>query len=444
MSHSSMNRLPLRTAVMAAVIIATGACSDQSITSSVRPEPLPPTVNANQAGMLRGTVREDGTVVLESLDPTIQVGDSNASGAIYGNQNVTAKVTTSAFVLTNSGGVKTWSFKLAVHNLLPYSVGTIDGATSTPYDTVGMFVFFPSAPTVVSPTACGCTVSVLNTQGAGNFTAPNQQYYWYHDRLAAKGLAGDSTVNIPTWKFSAPSTVNSFRFFVILSSPWPRGLQSQDTAWSVAYNPSADSLPDVNASPRWKRIGLNYGGTYSSSAASGLTMNVSHSHSGGGGDDMFFFRSDNLNRSENAYIEARLSLPTSSGSKPVMILALIDSVKFVGLGIGNGKIGFATFDASTFTWEWSAGATLSMSTTGSHTYRVGKFNSTVATVYVDGAEKFSAANSLLPDNFMPTYSPFIGAQAGHASTFFGPTAQDADAKVVVSYVNYAFHATPKP
>ena len=276
MSRSSSNRLTLRSATLAALVLVAGACSDQSITSSsVQPAPQPPTVNANQAGMLRGTVREDGTVVLESLDPTIQVGDSTTSGAIYGNQNVTAKVTTSAFLLTNSGGTKTWTLKLAVHNLLPYPVGAVDGATATPYDTVGMYVFFPSAPTVVSPASCGCTVQVLNTQGSGNFTAPNQPYYWYHDLLAAKGSAGDSTVNIPTWKFQAPSTVNSFRFFVILSSPWPRGRQTQDTAWSVTYNPAADSLPDQNASPRWKRIGLNYGGSYSASAQNGLTMNVS-------------------------------------------------------------------------------------------------------------------------------------------------------------------------
>jgi|SRR5450432_1047658 len=436
MSLSSLNRLSLRTALMTALVIAAGACSDQSITSSAKPV-TPPTPAANQAGTLRGTVREDGTVVLESLDPTIQVGDSNMSGAIYGNQNVTAKVTVSGFSVNTVGAVKTWKFTLAVHNLLNYPIGSIDGG-STPYDTVGMFVFFPSAPSVVSPANCGCTVNILNTQGTANFSGIGQQYYWYHDRLSAKGLAGDSTKNNPVWTFSAPSTVNSFRFTVLLSTPWPRGLQAQDTSWAVAYNPSSDSLPDANASPRWKRIGLNYGGT-ESSAANGLTMNVGHSNS----DDMFFLRSDNLNRTENAYIESRLSL-TSSGSNPVMILALADSIKFVGLGIGNGKIGMATFNQNTFRWEWSAGATLSMSTTGFHTYRVGKFGATSVTVYVDGVEKFSVLNSLLPNNFMPTYSLFVGAQAAHLSTFFGPTAQDANATAVVSYVNYALHATPKP
>lgn len=441
MPRSFLDRSASRKALMTTLIIAASACSEPSITSSAKPAPEPPSVNANQVGMLRGTVREDGTILLENVDPSIQVGDTNTSGAIYGNQNVTAKVTTSGFNLTDDGTNKTWTFKLAVHNLLPFPVGSIDGATATPYDTVGMFVFFPSAPTVVSPSACGCTVSVFNTQGTGNFTAPNQPYYWYHDLLAASGSPGDSTTNIPTWTFKAPSRVNSFRFFVILSSPWPRGLQSQDTTWSISYNPSADSLPDVNASPRWKRIGLNFGGTYTS-AASALTMNVSHH--GNNSDDIFFFRSDNLSRSENAYIESRLTIASAGGSKPVMILALADSVKFVGLGIGNGKIGFATFNLSTLTWEWSAGATLPMSTSVTHTYRVGKFNSTIATVYVDGVELFSAANSLLTTNFMPSFTAAVGAQAAHLSVFFGPTAQDANAKVVVNYVNYAIHATPKP
>jgi hypothetical protein len=440
MSLSTFNRHSLRAATMMTLVIAAAACSDQSITSSVKPV-APPTPTPNYtAGMLRGTVREDGTVVLESLDPSIQAGDSNVSGAIYGNQNVTAKVTTSNFLLTNSGGTKTWTFKLAVHNLLNYPVGSIDGS-ATPYDTVGVFVFFPTAPSVVSPANSGAKVTLLNTQGTASFSGINQPYYWYHDRLAAKGLAGDSTKNIPTWTFTAPSTVNSFRFTVLLSAPWPRGMQAQDTSWAVAYNPTADSLPDVNASPRWKRIGVGYGGTYSTSSQ-GLTMSVDHS-SHGTDDDMFFFRSDNLNRTENAYVQANVKL-SSGGSNPVFILALADSVKFVGLGIGNGKIGMATFNQNTFQWEWLAGGTIVQNTSNAHTYRVGKFGATSATVYVDGVEKFTTLNNVLPNNFMPTYSAFVGAQAARLSVFFGPTAQDADADAVVTSVNYAFHATPKP
>ena len=441
MSLSSLNRTSLRTALVTALVVAAGACSDQPITSSATPV-MPVAPVANTAGMLRGTVREDGTIVLESLDPAIVVGDSNTSGAIYGNQNVTAKVTTSNFSLVSAGGVKTWKFTLAVHNLLNYPVGAIDGATSTPFDTVGVYVFFPTSPSVVSPTNCGCSVTVQNTQGTASFSGINQKYYWYHDRLSAKGLAGDSTKSNPTWTFTAPSAVNSFRFTVLLSAPWPRGLQAQDTSWAVAYNPAADSLPDVNASPRWKRIGVGYGGSETASASTGLTM-VVNNNSRGSDDDMFFFRSDNLNRSENAYIETRLKL-TAGGSNPVMILALVDSVKFVGLGIGNGKIGMATFNFNSFQWEWLAGGTISVTTSAVHTYRLGKFGATTSTVYVDGVEKFSTANSLLPDNFLPQYAQFVGVQAAHLSTFFGPTAQDASASAVVSYVNYAFHATPKP
>lgn len=447
MSFSSSNRRSLRTAFVTALVMVAGACSDQQITSSAAPvAPVTPVANTT-AGMLRGTVREDGTIVLESLDPSIQVGDSNMSGAIYGNQNVTAKVTASQFLLTNAGGTKTWTFKLAVHNLLNYPVGSIDGATSTPFDTVGVYVFFPTSPSVVSPANSGATVNVLNTQGTASFSGINQKYYWYHDRLSAKGLAGDSTKNNPTWTFTAPSTVNSFRFTVLLSAPWPRGMQTQDTSWTVAYNPSSDSLPDVGASPRWKRIGVTYGGTESVSTTAGLTsltMTVNNSNHGSD-DDMFFYRSDNLNRSENAYIESRLKL-TAGGSNPVMILALVDSVKFIGLGIGNGKIGMATFNFNALKWEWTSGVTVPVTTTQLHTYRVGKFGATSSTVYVDGVQQqlLTTANNLTPDNFLPQYAQYVGAQGAHLSTFFGPTAQDASASAVVSYVNYAFHATPKP
>ncbi|MDQ2766555.1 MAG: hypothetical protein M3Y30_05305 [Gemmatimonadota bacterium] len=440
MSLPGLPRRSMNTILMSGFVIALGACSEQPLTTSAPPE-VPP-VSAGVSGMVRGTVRADGTLVLESLDPSIQVGDNNTSAAIYGNQNVTAKVTASAFSLVDNGTTKTWTFKLAVHNLLNYPIGSIDGAV-VPWDTTGMYAFFSTAPSVVSPSGCGCAVTILGTQGKASFTSPNQSYYWYQNRLAAKGQAGDSTTNNPTWTFTAPSRVTSFRFALLLSTPWPRGLQAQDTTWSTLYNPASDSFPDVNAKPRWKTIGVNFGGTYSLSAGT-LLMDVNHlvilffNLS----NDMFFYRADNLNRSENAYAEARLALTASGGGKPVAILALADSVKFVGLGIGNGKIGFATFDQNALTWEWAAGATLAMSTTGTHTYRVGKFGATGATVYVDGVEKFS--QTMLPDNFLPSFSSSLTPQATHLSVMFGITGQDANANATVSYVTYAFHATPKP
>ncbi|MEP7088388.1 MAG: hypothetical protein ABI884_13885 [Gemmatimonadota bacterium] len=426
--------------ITTALALAAGACGDRPLTSSV--PPAAPPASPSQYGTLRGTVREDGTVLLESLDPSIQAGDSAVSGAIYGNQNVTAKVTVSAFNLANNGTTKTWTFKLAIHNLLNYPIGSIDGA-ATPWDTTGVFVFFSTAPSVVAPTGCGCAVTVQNTQGQANFTSPNLAYYWYQNRLAAKGQPGDSTTNNPVLTFSAPSRVTSFRFAILLSTPWPRGMQAQDTTWSVFYNPVSDTFPDVNASPRWKTIGVNYGGTYSLSGGS-LLMDVNHQaiFFFNLSNDMFFYRSDNLSRGENAYAEMKVALTQSAGANPVVVLGLADSVKFVGMGIGNGKIGFATFDPPSLTWQWLAGGTTPMSTTGVHTYRVGKFGEGMATVYVDGVEKFSQTN--LPDNFMPQYSSTVGAQAAHLSVMWGITAQDANANATVSYVTYAFHATPKP
>ena len=209
--------------VMMGFAIALGACSDDSLTTRV-PASAPP-VSGNQYGMVRGTVREDGTLVLESLDPSIQAGESNASAAIYGSQNVTAKVTSSAFSVVDNGTTKTWKFKLAVHNLLNFPIGSIDGA-AVPWDTTGMYAFFSTAPSVISPSGCGCAVTVAATQGQASFTSTNQPYYWYQNRLAAKGQPGDSTTDNPGWTFTAPSRVTSFRFALLLSTPWPRGMQN--------------------------------------------------------------------------------------------------------------------------------------------------------------------------------------------------------------------------
>ena len=452
MSLSSLNRHSLRTALMTALVITAGACSDQSITASDKPAQQP-TANPSQAGMLRGTVREDGSIYFESLDPSIQVGDNGVSGAIYGNQNVTARVSISAYHMDSNSTTKTWTLKLAVHNLLNFPVGSVDGSAA-PFDTVGMFIFFPSVPRILTPVPCtGCgTISILNTQGSSNFTAPNQPYYWYHDRLAAKGQVGDSTSHNPTWKFSGSRNIKSFSFFVILSAPWPRGVAGGDTTWSVFYNPPVDSLPDVNAKPLWKSVGLSNTATPTLSSGT-LKLDANHSTSSNNpiciffhictADDKFYFRSDNLNRTENAYIESKFSLPTSAGGDPVMIIGLADSVKFVGIGIGNGKVGFATFNTSSEKWLWY-GATVSVTTTSVHTYRVGKFGANNATLYVDNAERISVADAQIPNNFMSTYAADVGPQAAKLTTFFGITAQDADANATISYVTYAFHATPKP
>jgi hypothetical protein len=85
-----------------------------------------------------------------------------------------------------------------------------------------------------------------------------------------------------------------------------------------------------------------------------------------------------------------------------------------------------------------------MTTSSAHTYRIGKFGATNATFYVDGAERLSADNGVLPNNFMPGFSSSVTAQATHLSVMFGITAQDATSSATFNYATYAFHATPKP
>ena len=83
-----------------------------------------------------------------------------------------------------------------------------------------------------------------------------------------------------------------------------------------------------------------------------------------------------------------------------------------------------------------------MNTTVPHTYRVGKFGATVATVYVDGVRDVFADESAeqLPSEFF-----VVAHAAGDAlERDVRDHGQDVNANATVSYVTYAFHATPKP
>jgi hypothetical protein len=202
----------------------------------------------------------------------------------------------------------------------------------------------------------------------------------------------------------------------------------------------ATVLP-ASATPIWKSIGTNFGGTHTASS-SGLFLDVDHA---GYPQDQFYYRSDNLNRTEKAYMETRATLSTSVTTTPVLVLAMADSVKFGGFGIANNHIGFVTFNTSSLQWQFT-GILLSkdVNTSGSHTYRIAKFGKDSTVLYMDGNPRLSALDSALPNNFMPTYGGYIGPQASKLSTFFGITAQGGDGSATISYVNYGFHLKPTP
>src|SRR6185312_11140663 len=64
-----------------------------------------------------------------------------------------------------------WSFDAFLHNLMQQSIGTLNGTTVT-----GSKVFV----TDIEATQGTGTVSIINADGTGNFTAPNQKYFNYN------------------------------------------------------------------------------------------------------------------------------------------------------------------------------------------------------------------------------------------------------------------------
>ena len=87
------------------------------------------------------------------------------------------------------------------------SIGTLNGTTVT-----GSKVFV----TDIEATQGTGTVSIINEDGIGNFTAPNQPYFTYNQIVAP---AGNS--NAKMWKVSVPNTVTTVNMDILLSTDFP-------------------------------------------------------------------------------------------------------------------------------------------------------------------------------------------------------------------------------
>src|SRR6185437_9003904 len=120
------------------------------------------------------------------------------SASIYGTQNVNVRIYANAATVVNNGTTKTWTMFFGVRNLLPYPIGS-NQAGETPSDTTGIFLALIGGPTVSQTSgtcAAPCTISATTYDGRGTFTAPNQPYLYWPERLAAKqAVAGADTVS---------------------------------------------------------------------------------------------------------------------------------------------------------------------------------------------------------------------------------------------------------
>ncbi|HEX6807101.1 MAG TPA: hypothetical protein VF118_03890 [Gemmatimonadaceae bacterium] len=100
-----------------------------------------------------------------------------------------------------------WSFDAFFHNSLQQTVGTLNGTTVT-----GSKIYVTS----ISVTQGTGPVRMLNPDGTGCLTAPNQAYFTYEQIVAP-----DSNSNAKLWNVSVPNTVTVLRMNILLTTDFP-------------------------------------------------------------------------------------------------------------------------------------------------------------------------------------------------------------------------------
>jgi hypothetical protein len=112
------------------------------------------------------------------------------------------------YYLVKDTVTQTWSFYSAVQNRLGQPIGTLDGTTA-----VGSKVAVTYGPVVSAGTGA---VSIINADGTGTFTAPNQPYFDYPG-IVAPGAYSDYR----TWKVHVSNTVTEVTMGVAISTDIP-------------------------------------------------------------------------------------------------------------------------------------------------------------------------------------------------------------------------------
>jgi hypothetical protein len=131
-----------------------------------------------------------------------------------------------------------WSFHAFVHNALQQAIGTLNGQTVT-----GSKIYV----TAISATQGTGAVSIINPDGIGNLTAPNQPYFNY-DQIVAAGANSNGEL----WKVSVPNTVTAVNMDILVTTDFPAEqtvtLIPPDTvpAWIHA---DTNTAPPTDSSP---------------------------------------------------------------------------------------------------------------------------------------------------------------------------------------------------
>ncbi|HEX8429933.1 MAG TPA: dockerin type I domain-containing protein, partial [Longimicrobium sp.] len=150
-------------------------------------------------------------------------GTALADRIVYGGQNQYVTLTSSDIVVASN----IFSFDVTVKNLIRQPIGTTDGTTADPE---GVQVLFANGVRNTTPGNNG-SVTVINPDGTGTFTASDQKFFRYVGILAK-----DQVSPAKNWQLQFDPGVETFRFDLYVSSPvrFPRGY--------VVVTPATDTL----------------------------------------------------------------------------------------------------------------------------------------------------------------------------------------------------------
>ena len=349
---------------------------------------------------MRGTIdMTTGALTFESARSELSPPLRAMNRAVYGDQNVLVRLYNTQVTIDSVSvpGTKTWSGNVGLQNLTTHAIG--DEQAGVAPDTMGVFVFFNTTPTVTAPLPCtGCSVTIGRFDGTGNFTAPGQRYFWWRDRVAAN----DTTKVRKLWSFSAPSQVTAFSFTVLVSAAWP---PPDETRWKVTLN--NDSLPDTQEEPPW-HTEQSGSATYTASAGS-LTVNASSNGA------LRFYRRDSVRTTDAAYIEARMQSSSANPNRPEARIAIDDGVKYAGLGIARGSVWFVDSSAT-----FLSGTPVSVNTTsGYNVYQLRKYGADSVAFFVNGTWRGAMLYALLPTGSLLTAPRFVFGNRGIAGASGG-------------------------
>ena len=366
---------------------------------------------------MRGTVDlVAGTLTFESMSPAAgrTAGGSAVSAAIYGNQGVTVRIYNSAVVVSNSAtpGKKLYTARVGVRNLQSFPIGDEQGGVA-PLDTSGIFVFVNGGPTVTrTSSACllACSITVANAHGRAAFNAPNQAYWYWHDRLSAAGAGRDTTLVRQSWSFEADTQVTGFTFDVLVGAAWPA---PHETRWKTEY--TADTVPQAGR-PRWLRtLSLGTETAVADPLAPGHVVLTAPSNG-----SQTFERRDSVGPTTDVYMEARLRLNTAP-SKAEVSFGFYDGTRYIAVGLSGTRVGFVD---NGFT---SPGVSVVSPTMSFQTYRLRKFGADSVQLLVNGTRVLSRPYSAFGITYgtLPSFFEFGNpgtnnqqrSQAGNSSTW---------------------------